>query len=328
MQRHRLGRISTRLSLAVLACGISLIVCGSAQATSRSTAQLRRAFAQTFLALRVTGNPAAACSLTTPEGQIALIQLLHSEGQYLYNPSQYLPSMTCAETFAEAFAKRAQAKRAQAEPEYRGGICIPTLSALESRLAIRKAVVQVRGNRGTVRLVEDSICLNESILGDATGPVAVANDPLGTSHWIRKRGRWLFDDQPTGTYSPEGRKAVAMLRAALSGSRITEPNPATPMEPTISAFCANGSINVTWVGTLVPDGTWYVTGGDPFATKIVGGYQPSPPFDAQGNPQGMIFLSGPINSGLDIKLVGGTLVVLPLDGQTFSGTITPGAAGC
>jgi len=63
------------------------------------------------------------------EGQIALIQILHSEGQYLYNPSQYIPSMTARKPSPEAFAKRAQAKRRQAEPEYRGGICIPTLSA-------------------------------------------------------------------------------------------------------------------------------------------------------------------------------------------------------
>jgi hypothetical protein len=317
MQGHRLRRISIRLSLAILACGISLIVCGSAQATSRSAAQLRRTFAQTFLALRVTGNPTAACSSTTSEGQIALIQILHSEGQYLYNPSQYIPSMTCAETFAEAFAKRAQAKRAQAEPEYRGGICIPTLSALEMRVAIRKAVVHVRGNRGTVRLVDDSICLNEGISGDATGSVAVANDPLGTSHWIRKRGRWLFDDQPTGTYSPAGRGAVTMLRAALSGSTIREPG---NLAPNIAAFCANGSTNFTFFGNPVGNvGPWYVNGGYPYTASG----QLGPPFDAQGNPQGVVFV---FNQVWGIKLVGGALVALPIASSTP--IVTPGAAGC
>ncbi|MGC2372355.1 MAG: hypothetical protein WA484_00625 [Solirubrobacteraceae bacterium] len=309
----RMARARLRASIGILAlvtCTAGLVVCAPALAASRSAAQLRHAFAQTFLALRVTGNPAAACSLTTSEGQIALIQILRLE-------DLYLPSTTCA----EAFAKRAEAEHKLGPL----GLCnLPPVS--EFRPAIGKAVVHVRGNRGTVRLVDDFICGGEDGRDLLTGWVAVALDPLGTSHWIRKRGRWLFDDQPTGTYSPAGRKAVAMLRAALSGSTITEPNPATPMEPSVAAFCANGSTNFTWVGTLVPDGPWYVTGGYPFTTK-----QHGPPFDAQGNPQGLVSLNGPISDAWGIKLVGGVLVLLPPEKENESvslDTVTPGAAGC
>jgi hypothetical protein len=312
----RMTRARLRASigtLAIVTCTAGLMFCTPALAAhrhprhnhSRSAAQLRHAFAQTFIALHGTGNLAAACSLTTSEGQIALIQILRGE-------EQYLPSTTCT----EAFAGRAEAiKKAQIEDTLTCVASTPSVPAFEG--AIRKAVVHVRGNRGTVRLVDHfGICAPRQI----GGVEETAGLPV-TSHWIRKRGRWLFDDQPTGTYSPAGRKAVAMLRAALGGSTITEPNPATPTEPSVAAFCTNGSTNFTWVGTSVADGSWYVTGGYPFTAKEHG-----PPFDTQGNPQGVVSVDVPIHDEWGIKLVGGAVLGLPLEGQSF--TITPRAAGC
>lgn len=298
MRESRRRQTSVRFSLAILACGLTLIVCSSAQATSRSTAQLRHAFAQTFLAVRVTGNPAAACSLTTSEGQIALIQILRDD------EGRYLPSTTCAEAIAE-----------HAEAEHKLALlplCTSTPSVSDLQSAIRKAVVHVTGNRGTVRLVDDLICGGENGRDLLPGP-------LGTSHWIRKRGRWLFDDHPTGTYSPAGRKAVAMLRSALSGSTIKD------TLSNVAAFCANGSTNFTFFGTPIgSDGPWYVTGGYPFTAPFTA-KQLGPPFDAQGNPQGMVFLYGHVSDEFDIKLVGGALVFLSRGGEL---TVTPGAAGC
>ncbi len=306
-QLHICRMIRTRLQasigiLGIVTCAAGLIFCTPALAASRrSGAQLRHAFAQTFLALRVTGNPAAACSLTTSEGQIALIQILRGEGRYL-------PSTTCAEVFA-----------GRAQIEIKGALLcnLPMPSVSEFGPAIRKAVVHVRGNRGTVQLVDDFICGGVDGRKQLTGSVAVANDPLGTSHWIRKRGRWLFDDQPTGTYSPAGRKAVVMLRAALSARTITEPL------DTATAFCANGDTNFTVGGHFVgSDGPWYVTGGYPSITE-----RPGLPFDSQGNPQGVAYLFGPVFGEWGIKLVGGVLAILST-GSGSPATVTPGTAGC
>jgi hypothetical protein len=309
LQICRMTRARLRASIGILAivtCTVGLVVCAPALAASRSAAQLRHSFAQTFVALRVTGNPAAACSLTTSEGQIALIQILRGEGRYL-------SSTTCVEAFAG---------RAQAEIEGALLCNLPTPSASEFGPVVRKAIVHVRGNRGTVRLVDDFICAGRNQL---TGSVAVANDPLGTSHWIRKRGRWLFDDRPTGTYSPAGRKAVAMLRTALNGSTITEPL------DVVTVFCANGDTNLTLGGHFIgSDGPWYVSGGYPFT--ITGVYpfvteHPGPPFDAQGNPQGAVYLFGPIFGEWSIKLIGGALAILST-GSGSPATVTPGTAEC
>jgi hypothetical protein len=302
MTRARIQASIGILTIFTCTAGLIFCFCAPALAASRSAAQLRHAFAQTFIALHGTGNLAAACSLTTSEGQIALIQILRGE-------EQYLPSTTCE----EAFAGRAEAiKKAQIEDTLTCVTSTPSVSAFEG--AIRKAVVHVGGNRGTVRLVDPfGICAPRQI-----GGVEETDGLPVTSHWIRKRGRWLFDDQPTGTYSPAGRKAVAMLRAALSGSTITE-----PMAPNVAALCANGSTNFTYFGHFIgSDGSWYVTGGYPFTAKELG-----PPFDAQGNPQGVVSVDVPVSGEWGIKLVGGVLVSLPT-GSESPATVTPGAAGC
>ncbi len=300
----RMARARLRASIGILAlvtCTAGLVVCAPALAASRPAAQLRHAFAQTFLALRVTGSPAAACSLTTSEGQLALIQILRGEGRYL-------PSTTCAEAF-----------NGRAQVEINGALLcnLPTPSVSEFGPVIRKAVVHVRGNRATVRLVDDFICGGVDGRKQLTGSAAVANDPLGASHWIRKRGRWLFDDRPTGTYSPAGRKAVVMLRAALNGSTIREPL------DTVTAFCANGDTNFTLGGHFIgSDGPWYVAGGYPSITE-----HPGPPFDAQGNPQGVALIGGPVFGEWGIKLVGGALTILST-GSGSTANLTPGTAGC
>ena len=284
-------------------CAACLIPGASALAASRSASELRRTFAQTILAWRVTGN-AAVCSSTTPEGQIALIEILRGEW--------YLPSTTCSEAFAGHAALAAKSSR-------QCGLPMPTVS--EFGPVVQKAVIHVRGDRGTVRLVYDFLC-GEGENQELTGSTAVAHDPMGKSHWVRKRGRWLFANQPTGTYSPAGRRAVAMLRAALNGRTVTvteQPLPEPGSALTVG-FCANGRSHSTFLGQQAPDPwPWYVISG-----------QHRPPFDTQGNPQGKVYLiQASIFSGVEwgIKLVGGTPVVTEPSGTSLP-VSAPGAAGC
>jgi hypothetical protein len=290
-------------------CAACLIPGSAALAASRPASELRRAFAQTLLAVRVTGN-ATACSSTTHEGRIALIEMLRGE-------ELYLPSTTCPEAFA-----------GRARPSGRGCSQLPPIVP-ELTPVIKQAVIHVRGNRGTVQLTDDFLC--ESEYQELTGSTAVARDPMGTSHWLRSHGRWLFDDQPTGTYSPAGRKAVAMLRAALSGRTVTEEG-APPLRSLTVPFCTNGTAQLA---SRLSNGEtaistpffWYVAAG----LTAAGQREPpehEPPFDAQGDPQGEVIL--PISffeNEWNVKLVGGTPVVTaPPDVALPVGA--PGTAGC
>jgi hypothetical protein len=299
------GRIEASIGVGLAAiCAACIIPGAPALAASRSASELRRAFAQTFLAVRVTGN-AAACSSTTPEGRIALIEMLRGE-------EQYLPSTTCPEAFA-------------LRPSSPGRGCsqLPPIVP-EFAPVIKEAVIRVRGDRGTVQLAYDFLCESED--QELTGPTAVAHDPLGTSHWLRSHGRWLFDDRPTGTYGPAGRKAVAMLRAALSGRTVTEEED-PPLRSLAVPFCTNGTAQLA---SRLSNGETAIS--TPFFWYLAAGLsaagQREPPFDAQGDPQGEVIL--PISffeNEWNVTLVGGTPVVTaPPDVVLSVGA--PGTAGC
>ncbi len=315
------------MKLRVRSCGLAmsatacLLVCSPALAANRSTAQLRHAFGQVFLSLRLTGNP-AVCSSATAQGRFSLIEkALFEKGR---GQLFYLPSITCADALVGLVAT---------VTKQWGEYCRslePT--APEFAAIIKSARIRVSGNHGTVRLVTDRVCGQRKAngaIGIIEGPEAVKVDPLGTSHWIRRHGRWLFDDPPTGTYSPAGRKAVAMLRAALNGSVVTTVYP-PPRVLTLSVgFCATGGIHTTitvthsgeppTVKTTTEAGPWYVAAG-------VGS---EPPFDAQGNPQGRISLeraSFIVSIEWSVKLVGGTLVVTEESGA--QAVMARAASGC
>jgi hypothetical protein len=231
----------------------------------------------------------------------------------------YLPTTTCSEAFAE-----------DAVATHPPALCLlPAPTVSEFAPVIKRAVVHVRGNRGTVQLVDDFSC-GESENQLLTGSAAVAHDPMGTSHWVRRHGRWLFADRPTGTYSPEGRRAVAMLRAALTGRTVTVPEQPVP-EPLIVGFCGNGSTQSTFLGQEGPDaGPWYVTSGGYYVNTLSDLYRPQPPFDTQGNPQGeILLLQASIFSGevWNVKLVGGAPVVTESSGASLA-VGAPGSAGC
>lgn len=292
-------------------CAACLIPGAPALAASRSVSQLRSAFAQTLLAFRVKAN-AAVCSSATPEGQMALLEILRR---------YYLPTTTCTEAFAEDAL-------ATTHPPALCPLPAPTVS--EFAPVIKRAVIHVRGNRGTVQLVDDFLC-GESENQELTGSAAVAHDPMGTSRWVRRHGRWLFADRPTGTYSPEGRRAVAMLRAALTGRTVTVPEQPLP-EPLIVGFCANGSTQYTFLGHQGPDpGPWYLTSGGYYIDTLSHLYgAPQPPFDTQGNPQGEIYLEQAAIFGgeqWNVKLVAGTPVVTESAGASLA-VGAPGSAGC
>jgi hypothetical protein len=321
MQTHRLhihkmarGRLEASIGAGLAAiCAACLIPGAPALAASRSASQLRRAFAQTLLALRVTGNAATACSSTTPEGRIALIEMLRGE-------ELYLPSTTCPEAFAG---------RAPADVEWYCHSQAPI--APELAPVIKQAVIHVRGNRGTVQLVYDFLCGDGET--ELTGSTAVAHDPMGTSHWHRSHGRWLFDDQPTGTYSPAGRKAAAMLRAALSGRTVTEDEVDPRLRTETVPFCTNGTAQLVLGFTngessISAPFFWYVPAGLTAAGSQDEPQQREPPFDAQGDPQGEVSIpTGFWEHEWDVKLVGGAPVVTaPPDVSLSVGA--PGTAGC
>jgi hypothetical protein len=315
MQGHRLyihktarGRIEASIGVGLATiCAACLIPGAPALAASRSASQLRRAFAQTFLALRVTGN-AAACSSTTPEGRIALIEMLRGE-------ELYLPSTTCQEAFAGRTGGSESGRGCSQPP------IVPEFAPF-----IKHAVIHVRGNRGTVQLTDDRYCVSQ--FEERTGPTAVAHDPMGTSHWLRSHGRWLFDDQPTGTYSPAGRKAVAMLRAALSGRTVTytEEEHIGPGFTLTVPFCTNGTTQpvIKFTGnqpSIYSPMFWYVAAG------LTAAGQHEPPFDAQSDPQGAVNVPFSGITEWDVKLVGGAPVVTaPPDVSLPVGA--PGTAGC
>ena len=298
MTRGRL-QASIVIGLAVSMCVFGFVP-GPALAASSSVSQLRHAFSQTFLALRVTTN-AAVCSSATREGRIALTQILRRE-------DRYLASTTCT----EAFAGRSAA----------GEESLLTFCGASERV-INQAIIRVRGDHATIKLTYDDVCGGENGL---TGARAVAADPMGTSHWMRKHGRWLFDDQPTGTYSRAGRKAVVMLRAALSGRTVTLPEYLPGNDTLTVPFCTNGTTQPVLRNngeTIVEAPVfWYVSAG------LTSSLQHEPPFDAQGDPQGAVFVPTIVQEvEWDVKVVGGVLVAtrppnLPLP------VSAPGAAGC
>jgi hypothetical protein len=301
------GRLLALLGVGLSAiCAACLIPGASASAASGSASDLRHTFAQTLISLRSTGN-AAVCSSAIPQGKVALTEILRGE-------EKYLPSTTCTEAFVGRVA----------EEEQHTSLCggLPHLSAL--RPVIEKALIHVRGNRGTVRLVSDFFC--EHGENQVTGASAVRIDPMGVSHWLRRRGRWLFDDRPTGTYSPAGRKAVAMLRAAMSGRAVTDPA-VLPESALTVPFCTNGTTQpvVTLTGSpalVMRPVFWYVAAG--LTTTGL----PEPPFDAQGDPQGSILVTDALSAEWNVKLVGGALMVTKPPGGVSLTVGAPGSAGC
>jgi hypothetical protein len=300
--------------LVMSAVAICLLVCSPASAANRSTAQLRRTFGQVFLSLRI-GGASAACSLATAQGRISIIEEIRGE-------EHYLPSTTCPEAFS-GWAAKVKARWEACDRE------VPDASQFAP--TINSAVIRVNGNHATVQLVNDRACgyvpsVHELRLFE--GLEAVKYDPLGTSHWMRKHGRWLFDDRPTGTYSPVGRKAAAMLRAALDGSVVTAV-PTFERGFTLSVgFCATGAIHTeitipgNAAGATTEAGPWYVTGGS----------SSEPPFDPHGNAQGRIILERAwyiVAIEWDVSMVEGKLVVnLPPSESGAQLTVVSGAARC
>ena len=266
-----------QLSVAVVA--LALLLLSPTLADANSISQLRSAFGETFFSVRSARTP-STCSLATAQGRISLIEMMRGQ-------DHYLPSTTCEEAFSEA----QQEVRAEGSPECG--------RATELKTFIRNAIVRVKRNRATIQLVEDIYCYSTE--SNVHGVTALRLDPMGISHWIKRRGRWLYNNAPTGTYSPTGRKSAALLRSALSGGVITQPAP--PLADSAASFCANGGSRFDLLDqSLLEGGPWYVAAGYSLTTK------PEPPFDAQGNPQGAVFLYQPVVAEWDIKLVGGTIV--------------------
>ncbi|MGH2853525.1 MAG: hypothetical protein ACRDLF_04950, partial [Solirubrobacteraceae bacterium] len=157
------------MKLPMRSCGVAmtatvcLLVYSPALATNRSTAQLRRAFGQVFLSLRLTGNP-AACSLATTRGRFSLIEKIRGQ-------EYYLPSTTCPGAlvgFAATVTKQWDEYCRALEPT------APELAAI-----IKSAKIRVSGNHGTVQLVNDDVCGQRNDKGDIgaiEGPEAVKLD--------------------------------------------------------------------------------------------------------------------------------------------------------
>jgi hypothetical protein len=228
----------------------------------------------------------------------------------LRGEEEYLPSTICTQAFA--------APRLDYQPI---GLLCSAGAAAYLQAMIKKAVIHAKGNRATIQLTSDFICQQEGVL---TSSSVVKVDPLGTTHWIQQHGRWLFDDEPTGTYSPSGRKAAAMLREALSGRKITvEQLPGFSLS---FPFCANGSSATTIqksdgeTGTFAPV-LWHVAAG--FSATSTH----EPPFDAQGEPQGAVFVPAAERAEWNVKLIGGTPYAAQPSGANVP-VSAPGAAGC
>lgn len=300
---HVSREMIVRVSLHTFICRISVVVVALAlpllaptAAGASSTSQVRRAFGEMFL------SNAPGCSLATAQGRIFLVEM--QRGQ-----EHYLPSTTCEEAFSEA------QQEFLSNPGVQVQVC---RTAATLKRFLKSAIVRVKGKRATIQLVEDLYCYtNENVV---TGAAAARLDPIGITHWIKRRGRWLFDNAPTGTYSPTGRKSAALLRSALSGGIITQSGP-SPFDSAAASFCANGSSHLTWLSQFIPNGgPWYVVAG--YSTT----YKPEPPFDAQGNAQGAVFVYQPVSVEWDIKLVGGTIVASSATPEPA--VFQPGAAGC
>ncbi len=273
-----------------------------------SIAQLRSAFDLVYTATHMQSHLTASsvCSQATARGQYALIETIRGQ-------MGYLPSETC-ESALVGLATTA---------------CESAYFAPYVESAVRTARIQTKGRHATVQLVEDIVCVNgHGPASGASGSVAEQIDKMGVTHWVERRGRWLFDDEPTGTYTPAGRKADALLRAALSGSKITESYEQWPGHVVTDGadFCANGTTHTIFIGILIPEATpWYVQAGYSVFTHTL-----VPPFDTQGNPVGAVYVTSPVSLEYGVQLVDGKIIPTPPTGTPSLGPLTyePGTAGC
>lgn len=275
-----------------------------------SITQLRTAFDLLYTAMHMESHlPASSvCSQATTRGRYALIEIIRGQ---MY----YLPSATCESALVE---RGKSGEQCTDEGDY-----VPYVES-----AVRTARIQIKGRHATVQLVEDIACGNggHGPASGVSGSEAEQADKMGVTHWVERRGRWLFDDEPTGTYTPAGRKADALLRAALSGSKITESYEEKPgLVVTNGAdFCANGTTNTILAGILIPKTTpWYVQAGYSIFTHTL-----VPPFDTQGNPVGAVYIYSPVSIEYGVQLVDDKIIPTPPSGPLGPLTYEPGTAGC
>jgi hypothetical protein len=332
-QRCRLPRRPECSAVALAGVGVTVVglalvtlAPSAALATHSPASGLRHSLGQLVTALRETASP-TVCSLATPAGQAALIEIVSDD-----SPSP--PGTTCQDAFAGLDKKLT---------EEGGQLSRPLKTSI--RDMISTASLRVTANRASARLTRDSWVMGVNG-SQVTGAAAVKLDPLGLSHWIRNRqGRWLFNDQPTGSYSGAGLRAATLLSNALKGSTLRVP---PPLEVTFG-FCSDQATTHDIVAAVPPHttptdfpvgqgGPWFVAGG--YITIVnghgeypqaVGGLgQQEAPFDAQDNPQGSLWISPPpFLAQYDIKLVGGKVIARESSNQgALERTVTPGTAGC
>jgi hypothetical protein len=273
-----------------------------------SVAKLRHALGVIFAATKMHAHLSAraVCSQASIRGQLAIIELL--EGQ-----ERYLASRTCENALTET------------EREWIGNR-FPQCDTVEDVAAVdaivKGARVHTRGKRATVELANDIACGGD---GAGTAPNELSADRLAVTHWTERHGHWLFDDEPTGTYTAAGQKSAALLRAALTGGTITEN---VGILNDAAAFCANGDSHITFANNFIPNGgTWYVAGGYSVASNP---RTLRAPFDAHGNPQGAVFIFQPIAVEWGLTLVAGTVVASQPAEAPVTGNLAfqPGNAGC
>jgi hypothetical protein len=272
-----------------------------------SIAQLRSAFDLLYTAMHMESHlPASSvCSQATARGRWALIEIIRGQ-------MGYLPSETCESALVD---RGKSFELCTGEGNY-----VPYVER-----ALRTARLQIKGRHATVQLGEDIACTDGGAAGGSQGEQL---DKMGLTHWVERRGRWLFDDEPTGTYTPAGRKADALLRAALSGSKITESYEQWPGHVVTDGadFCANGTTHTILISILIPEATpWYVQAGYSVFTHTL-----VPPFDTQGNPVGAVYVVSPVSIEYGVQLVDGKIIPTPPTGTPSLGPLTyePGTAGC
>jgi hypothetical protein len=238
----------------------------------------------------------------------------------------YLPSTTCKSALNEPGIPSSSGNAVFLQCEYSSAI------AADVRRVVKSAVISVTGRHATIRLADDLVCERDAVLIGSSA--ARLDKTMRVSHWIERGRRWLFDDRPTGAYSPAGRKSATLLRASVTGGTITAIFTGLPQpnEADIS-LCSNGTSHIHFLGNFIPNGgAWYVAGG--FSGSRIGEV-PGPPVDAHGNPQGEFMVMTPIAFEWSLKLAGGTVDVslpptLPGDPTAFTGSVAfqPGNAGC
>lgn len=114
-----------------------------------------------------------------------------------------------------------------------------------------------------------------------------------------------------------------MLRAALSGREITVELPGFSLS---TPFCANGSS----AATIHKSDGETVTAA-PYLWHVAAGFSVTmthePPFDAQGDPQGAVFVTAEARAEWNVKLIGGAPYATEASGADVP-VSAPGAAGC